>query len=57
VAMANAKLIAAAPELLNAVRISISYMNGVPECWCDVGYQCDNCVRVAALNKAEGRTA
>lgn len=57
---ANATLIAAAPELLAALKLFAAGAADKRPCWCDdytrePGAKCDNCIAWAAIDKAEGR--
>lgn len=59
---ANANLIAAAPDLLAALKLLRNPGgDGKWPCYCSdphySGDKCENCVATEAINKAEGRTA
>lgn len=58
---ANARLIAAAPELLAALKLLRDPdSDGEWTCYCDdphyYGGKCENCIATEAINKAEGRS-
>ena len=52
---ANARLIAAAPDLLAALKAMMDVQDSTDDCWCDDGVRpCEACQCRAAIAKVEG---